>query len=211
MLNFLRIVIAFFANALGEVKVIKNLSFTIMSILESIQDRFGKMVAKVVTLDTDVTNLGKTVATQQTQIDRLGAVKGDYTALPYDYEKDQNPNKPQAGITASDLFAYVMQKLNLVVVFGKSYQIQFSGDVSIPVTVDGVLESGDSEESLMVIVNEAGQQAYVYQSSTTNEKFKALSDQFEAASVAIKANEQDWSILQTRANLLLATGFPEIK
>jgi hypothetical protein len=116
--------------------------------------------------------------------------------LPYNYGKDTAANKPVANVEASDFFDYVIAGLGLTPEAGKTYQIQLSGEESIPVTVNGTVESGNPEENLMVIINNIGARSYVFQSNLQDEYFQFLSSKGDEARIAIEAEQVQMDLLE---------------
>jgi hypothetical protein len=163
--------------------------------------KFKKTLSDV---EGDVTTIKGDVTTLKDDVAKLSQVKGNYEALPYNYGKDASTGKPASGVTAADLFDYVTNLLGITPAHGKTYQIQFSGAESIPVNVNGDVESGNPSETLMVVINDFGVRSYVYQSNLQDEYFKVITDGASTTKTAIDAEQTELNTLESLLDAMAA-------
>jgi hypothetical protein len=199
--NFLTALFAAITNfAKGSNRTLQK----VISLLVQVKNQSAATAQGLVDTNTTVAGVRSDVTSLQTTVTKLSQVKGNFDVLPYDYSKDANPLKPSNGVSAMDLFSYVTAKLGIAPVNGKTYQIQYSGSQSIPTTVDGVLESGDPDESLMVMISDAGQYSFVYQSDENAEKFAYIGTKADETSVALGTEQAEQARLEGLLDALLA-------
>jgi hypothetical protein len=203
MQQFQAFLSAMFASLITFSKGSNRTLAKVIDLLIQFKNRVTGVETGLATTNQTVSTLQGSVSTLQTDVARLGQVKGNYEALPYNYSKDGSATKPQSGVSAMDLFTYVTTLLGIVPVNGKSYQIQFAGTQSIPTTVNGDVESGDPNEALMVIVSDAGQYNFVYQSDETNEKLGYIASKADETNTLFGAEQTEQTRLEGILTLML--------
>jgi len=161
--------------------------------------------------ERQTTSEGK-IATLDNRVNQLGQIKGNLEYLPYDYSEDMNLMKPVMRVVdgveiypnATDVLDYVSAKLGKPIVNGRSYLVQFSGDTSCPVMVNGKLQSGDAEESFFAVVNDAGERAFTYSSNPNAEKLASIETEAANATKDLEAANVTLVGYQNRMDLLNA-------
>jgi hypothetical protein len=154
------------------------------------------------TTDEKVSSLADKLTEAEKVITNLGEIKGDVEIVPYAYDEDTTPEKPTEGVQAADFFAYVMGYAGVIATPGRKFSIQLSGDVSIPMMVNGVLQSGNANENLFVAVKMDGTYAYVYQGNKNDEKFATLADQAKNSTEFLIGNYSVMETLETRLDAI---------
>jgi hypothetical protein len=200
--DFFRLIKSFFSES--QTNSAKNLviSTKIVDKLMSVKNVATGAVEGLVKTDEKVVALSQKLAIAEQNISILGDVKGDAEIVPYAYDEDVTEGKPTEGVLASVFFAYVMAFTGNVVTPGRKFSIQLSGDQSIPMVVNGKLQSGNSGESLFTTVHADGTQTYVFQSNKTDEKFGALAEEADLGAKAMKANTDSLNLLETRLDAI---------
>lgn len=194
---------AMFAAIIAFAKGSNRTLAKVIDLLIRFKNQVTAVETGLTTTNQNVAGLQTTVGTLETAVTRLGQVKGNYEALPYNYSKDGSATKPQSGVSAMDLFTYVTTLLGIVPTNGKSYQIQYSGTQAIPTSVNGDLESGDPNESLMVIISDGGQYSFVYQSDETAEKLGYIAQKADETNTLLGTEQAEQARLEAILDLML--------
>jgi hypothetical protein len=216
--EFIKNLAAFFFTILAFVAKQTGVNESIIKFLEN-QKLVNKAQGDVNKAQGDInkaqgdTNLkvAGDIADLNGKVVNLGQIKGNIEYLPYNYQKDANPFKLAKKVvdgvdvypTASEMLDYVASKLNKPITNGRSYLIQFSGEIPCPIMVDGLLESGDGEESLVAVIDDAGGRSFTYESNPDAEKLSAIESEAVKATVIIgKVNDVTMIGHQNRLDIL---------
>ena len=215
MKSFIARIFAFFAAFMTRSDEQKDRSLEIIAQLKRQKALNVDVAESVGSLEGAANDLYGQMNTVNNKLDGLEKRKTNVDEVFYNYGDDLSPYKPVADdanpVQASVLFDHVMAKLNKLVVNDTVVHILLSGDVAIPMLVDGVKQSGAPLEKLQAVIAVDGTRTYQFASSTTDEAMEAMAKKAEEAKLSMEASQQDYDGMKVDMKDLLSTPMPTAK
>jgi hypothetical protein len=208
--RFMVAITAFFTAFLTRSAEQKTLLVSIVDYLKKLKLWTANVGTAIADLTSRVGSIDTVLGSFKSTMETLSTVKGNYDALPYNWGADTDPNKPVDGVGADTLLTYVLGRLGKAVVNGKSFQIQLSGDESLKINVNGVVENGNPNEAIFCVVNDFGGISYVYQADPYAEQFEGIAAKSDEAKASIEADASVYVTMTTDMNLLSTSELPTI-